>query len=146
MFDPIRFTSVDFIYRFDWYLNKWLIYEVFLCPRVDIPSVKKWFSPFDCVSWRKMVSIWWKLLIKMIIVIMMAVVVMMLMANDVNNDVIVMLTIMVTATVIIIKSKMIKMVMMMIIVKIMIRQWMLELLYIYTRKAFRFKHFAAFFL
>ena len=75
----------------------------------------------------------------------MAVVVMMLMANDVNSDVIVMLTIMVTATVIIIKSKMIKMVMMMIIVKIMIRQWILELLYIYTWKAFRFKHFAAFF-
>ena len=63
------------------------------------------------------------------IISIMAVVVMMLM----------MIRIMVIAAVIIMKPKMI---MMMIIVIAMIRQWMIELLYIHALTVFRLKHFA----
>ena len=49
-----------YFYRF--YLKKWLIYEVLLCLGLDISSVKIWFSPFVCVSSRKLISSWWKLL------------------------------------------------------------------------------------
>ena len=51
------------MYFYGFYLKKWLIYEVSLCLRRDISRVKKRFCPFVCVSSRKLISSWWKLLI-----------------------------------------------------------------------------------